>query len=181
MKECKHEGCKGKVFSKGECLFHAKIRYAKNRKKGYSKKRGLIEEKYRKAKKEKAQQRKVNICESCGCTTCGLDPSHIVRRSFSIALIAEPDNIVFECRACHEQTEAYEFFKQKNGLSKLEYLFKNAEELFWKAFFKYKENQELFKKSKLYDSARMEDKGKPKEAKKEQVRSKESALQGVKV
>lgn len=163
MKQCQHKGCDNKVFSKGECLFHAKIRYAKNAKKRRQKrikplstKRRFIEEEYRKAKKEKAEQRTIKTCESCGCTSCALDPSHIVRRSYSIALISDVANLSFECRTCHLQTEAYEFFKQKNGLYKLEYLFNNAPELFWKAFFKNVENQELFKKSKLYDSKTME-------------------------
>lgn len=45
-----------------------------------------------------------NFCSGCGrpgVPNKSLDPSHIIKRSLRPDLITEPENLVWDCRACH--------------------------------------------------------------------------------
>ena len=96
----------------------------------------------------------VQVCSGCGANS-GLTCSHLVARSHSFELVAEPLNHECQCHNCHELTERGQFYQLRNGLKLLERLWsslgKAGKQRFHYVINQWPQNQNLWQHSSMLD------------------------------
>lgn len=108
--------------------------------------------KYEAGKREKYDG--LQVCTGCG-TNYGLTCSHLVSRSHSFELVAEPLNHECQCHNCHALYEAGHLYQLKNGLKLLERLWGSLGEAGKRRFHyvinQWPANQDLWQHSSMLD------------------------------
>lgn len=88
------------------------------------KSRAAIEREYRKAKRMKADVDDPKVCEGCGRAVMGITCSHTIPRGRRRDLIADIDNLNWDCPDCHRLREAGRWGELLNGKKTIEYVSK---------------------------------------------------------